>query len=135
MSAGRELVAERHSCRRIGLSSATALPAKRLTRRNELCERSALEQISARPLLATTRTAELHHAKASLQCLGERPARRLSPFAGQSHVSALYLQDVTWNLDTDPLARQRFCQVGARRPAVAVKSQKGSQMSECIQCL
>ena len=82
---------------------------------------SLLEQVVARALLPTNRTAELGYKETGLQSFGESPTRGLAPFPGQARIFLFHSSDITWDLNRDPLSRQRGGKVHPERLAIAIE--------------
>src|SRR5437868_4521437 len=94
---------------------------------------SLLEQVVARALLPTNRTAELRYKETGLQSFGESPTRGLAPFPGQPRIFLLHSSDITRDLDGDPLSCQCRRKIGPERLAIAIESEQRLQPRKRIQ--
>src|ERR1700679_675369 len=71
---------------------------------NKLLDRSLLQQVSPRALLASNRTAEFCYYKAGFERFAKCPSGRFPPLSRQFHVGALDFENIAWDLDTHTLA-------------------------------
>src|SRR5213080_306093 len=86
-----------------------------------LRDASLLQQVVPWALVTSDSAAELCHKEPFLQRFGESPTRGLTPFPGQAWIFLLHSSDIAWDLNRDPLSRQRGGKVRPERLAIAIE--------------